>query len=46
MHGKRAEYQGEVEARTEAEVFSKACQEHGITEEWRRRRVFVTRPAR
>jgi hypothetical protein len=43
MHGKRAEFLGEVEARTEAEAYCKACQEHGITEEWRKRRVFVKR---
>jgi hypothetical protein len=43
MHGKRAEFLGEVEARTEAEAYCKACQEHGITEEWQKRRVFVKR---
>jgi hypothetical protein len=46
MHGKRAEYLGEVEARTEAEAYSKACEEFGIRSDWQRRRVFVRREDR
>jgi hypothetical protein len=43
IHGKRAEYLGEVEADTEAEAWCKACNEFGITADWQRRRVFVRR---
>jgi hypothetical protein len=43
MRGNRAERLGEVEADTEAEAWSNACQEYGITEDWQKRRVFVRR---
>jgi hypothetical protein len=43
MRGKRAERLGEVEADTEAEAWSMACEEFGITQDWQKRRVFVRR---
>jgi hypothetical protein len=43
MHGKRAQYLGEVEAETEAEAYCTACHEFGIEADWQRRRVFVRR---
>jgi hypothetical protein len=45
MHGKRAEYLGEVGAGTETEAHAEACREFGITADWQRRRVIVRREA-